>query len=64
MLMVCGLWVVGCGSWQAFCDLEPIYTYEGTYEINSLVVGREVLGVSAIKPPGSSKRGNSTSPKL
>ena len=56
--------VVGCGLWQAFCDLEPIYTYEGTYEINSLVVGREVLGVSAIKPPSSSRQGNSMSPKL
>ncbi|KAF5184635.1 Acyl-coenzyme A oxidase 4, peroxisomal, partial [Thalictrum thalictroides] len=34
---------------KAFCDLEPVYTYEGTYEINSLVTGREVTGVAAFK---------------
>ncbi|PIA32294.1 hypothetical protein AQUCO_04500117v1 [Aquilegia coerulea] len=35
---------------KAFCDLEPIFTYEGTYDINSLVTGREVTGVAAFKP--------------
>lgn len=35
---------------KAFCDLEPIYTYEGTYEVNALVTGREVTGISAIRP--------------
>ena len=35
---------------QAFCDLEPIYTYEGTYEINTLVTGREVTGFASFKP--------------
>ncbi|KAK4744525.1 hypothetical protein SAY87_010837 [Trapa incisa] len=38
---------------KAFCDLEPIYTYEGTYEINSLVTGREVTGYAAFKPAAS-----------
>ncbi|XP_065853956.1 acyl-coenzyme A oxidase 4, peroxisomal isoform X2 [Euphorbia lathyris] len=40
---------------KAFCDLEPIYTYEGTYDINTLVTGREVTGVASFKPAGSSK---------
>jgi acyl-CoA oxidase len=35
---------------KAFCDLEPIYTYEGTYEINTLVTGREVTGFASFKP--------------
>jgi acyl-CoA oxidase len=37
---------------KAFCDLEPIYTYEGTYEINALVTGREITGIASIKPSG------------
>ncbi|KAH7366368.1 hypothetical protein KP509_18G075600 [Ceratopteris richardii] len=36
---------------KAFCDLEPIYTYEGTYEVNSLVTGREVTGLASFKAP-------------
>lgn len=30
-----------------FCDVEILHTYEGTYEINSLIVGRALTGVSA-----------------
>jgi len=30
-------------------DMEGIYTYEGTYEINTLVAGREITGFSAFK---------------
>ncbi|MGY1844571.1 acyl-CoA dehydrogenase family protein [Modestobacter sp. SYSU DS0875] len=30
-----------------FADAEAIYTYEGTYDVNTLVVGRAVTGVSA-----------------
>ncbi|GLT89412.1 hypothetical protein SLE2022_073930 [Rubroshorea leprosula] len=41
---------------KAFCDLEPIYTYEGTYDINSLVTGREITGLSSLRPPALSKR--------
>jgi glutaryl-CoA dehydrogenase len=33
---------------KIFADAEAIYTYEGSYEINTLIVGREVTGVSAI----------------
>ena len=36
---------------KAFCDLEAIYTYEGTYDINMLVAGRESTGVAAFSPP-------------
>lgn len=32
---------------KLFNDVEILYTYEGTYEINSLIVGRAVTGVSA-----------------
>ncbi|GLT92709.1 hypothetical protein SLE2022_105340 [Rubroshorea leprosula] len=41
---------------KAFCDLEPIYTYEGTYDINTLVTGREVTGLASFKPAALSKR--------
>ena len=30
-----------------FCDTEAIYSYEGTNEINSLIVGRHVTGLGA-----------------
>ena len=30
-----------------FVDAESIYTYEGTHEINSLIVGREITVESA-----------------
>ncbi len=33
---------------KIFADAEAIYTYEGSYEINTLIVGRAVTGVSAI----------------
>ncbi|MBO1269789.1 acyl-CoA dehydrogenase family protein [Arthrobacter cavernae] len=33
---------------KIFADAEAIFTYEGSYEINSLIVGRAVTGVSAI----------------
>ncbi|XP_022767761.1 acyl-coenzyme A oxidase 4, peroxisomal isoform X2 [Durio zibethinus] len=41
---------------KAFCDLEPIYTYEGTYDINSLVTGREITGFASFKPAAMSQR--------
>lgn len=34
---------------KQFCDMEAIYTYEGTYEVNVLVAGRGATGISAIK---------------
>eukprot|EP01018_Ginkgo_biloba_P015818 Gb_04916 [translate_table: standard] len=41
---------------KAFCDLEPIYSYEGTYEINALVTGREITGTASFKAPPVSRR--------
>jgi glutaryl-CoA dehydrogenase len=32
-----------------FCDMEAIHTYEGTYQINTLVAGREFTGHKAFK---------------
>ena len=33
---------------KIFSDAEAIYSYEGTYEINSLVTARAITGISAI----------------
>ncbi|MFF2031944.1 acyl-CoA dehydrogenase family protein [Arthrobacter sp. NPDC058192] len=33
---------------KVFADAEAIYSYEGTHEINTLVTGRAITGVSAI----------------
>ena len=33
---------------KIFADAEAIYTYEGSYEINTLIVGRAITGISAI----------------
>lgn len=41
---------------KAFCDLEPIYTYEGTYDINTLVTGREITGIASFKPAALNRR--------
>ncbi|MFJ3958841.1 acyl-CoA dehydrogenase family protein [Arthrobacter sp. NPDC090010] len=40
--------VTGFGAAKVFADAEAIYTYEGSYEVNTLIVGREITGVSAI----------------
>jgi len=42
---------------KAFCDLEPIFTYDGTYDINSLVTGREITGLGSFKPAMLAKSG-------
>lgn len=36
-------------------DAEAIYTYEGTYDINQLVVARHLTGVSAVRPGPSAR---------
>lgn len=33
---------------KIFADAEAIYSYEGTYEVNALVTGRAITGISAI----------------
>jgi len=34
---------------KGLADMEAVYTYEGTYDINTLVCGRELTGISAFK---------------
>ena len=34
---------------KAFNDMEAIFTYEGTYEVNALVAGRQATGIAAFK---------------
>jgi len=34
---------------KAVADIETVYTYEGTYDINSLVCARELTGIPAFK---------------
>lgn len=34
---------------KAHADIEALYTYEGTYDINSLVASRELTGIAAFK---------------
>lgn len=40
--------VTDYGMAKIFADAEAIYSYEGTYEINTLVTGRAITGISAI----------------
>mmetsp|Transcript_10093 Transcript_10093/g.11494 ORF Transcript_10093/g.11494 Transcript_10093/m.11494 type:complete len:416 (-) Transcript_10093:8-1255(-) len=41
--------ILETGVIKPFMDMEAIYTYEGTYDINCLVAGRELTGKAAIK---------------
>ncbi|CAD8071213.1 unnamed protein product [Paramecium sonneborni] len=34
---------------KAMTDAEVVYTYEGSYDINSLIAGREITGLAAFK---------------
>lgn len=36
---------------KALADSEVIYTYEGSYDINMLVAGRELTGIASIRAP-------------
>ncbi|TLM74153.1 acyl-CoA dehydrogenase family protein [Pseudarthrobacter sp. NamB4] len=40
--------VTDFGMGKIFADAEAIYSYEGTHEINTLVTGRAITGISAI----------------
>jgi len=33
---------------KALVDMEVVYTYEGTYDINALVAGRAATGIAAL----------------
>lgn len=47
---------------KTFCDMEAYYTYEGTYEVNALVVGREATKIAAFKAPP--KRSQQSKPNV
>ena len=47
---------------KTFCDMEAYYTYEGTYEVNALVVGREATKLAAFRAP--SKRSQKSKPSV
>ncbi len=32
-------------------NIESVYTYEGTHDIHSLVIGQRVTGIAAFEPP-------------
>ena len=41
---------------KAFGDMEAIYTYEGTYEVNVLVTGRGATGHASFRAPAQRKK--------
>jgi len=41
--------VLDHGLMKPFLDIESLYTYEGTFDINLLVAGRELTGKAAFK---------------
>lgn len=44
---------------KTFCDMEAYYTYEGTYEVNTLVVGRDATKIAAFRaPPKKAQKSN------
>eukprot|EP01027_Heterolobosea_sp_BB2_P003222 GEZU01004885.1.p1 GENE.GEZU01004885.1~~GEZU01004885.1.p1 ORF type:complete len:446 (+),score=116.90 GEZU01004885.1:105-1442(+) len=53
--------VTDFGVARHFADMEGVYTYEGAYEINALVTGREVTGISAFKSGGNGDASSSSS---
>ena len=52
------------GIASKFCDMESTYTYEGSYDVCTLVAGRALTGVSAIRSGESEKRHLSRRSKL
>jgi len=34
-------------------NLESVYTYEGTHDIHTLILGRDITGLDAFAPRGS-----------
>lgn len=44
------------GMMKHLLDMEVVYTYEGTYDINMLVAARTITGVPAIKPAFTLKK--------
>ena len=45
---------------KSLMDMEAMHTYEGTYEVNTLVSGRELTGgLAAVRPAGKPKKAKS-----
>ena len=40
-------WLVYAGRTISFADAEALYSYEGTYQMQNLIVGKAVTGLSA-----------------
>src|SRR5262249_38316779 len=43
--------VLDYGVARHLCDMEAIYTYEGTDAVQALILGREVTGFNEFMPP-------------
>ena len=39
------------GVARAFADIEGVHSFEGTAEVNALIAGRELTGISTFAPP-------------
>ena len=37
-------------------DMEVVYTYEGTYDLNMLLVGKDITGIYALIPSFTMKK--------
>ena len=35
--------------WRHMADLESVYTYEGTHDIHTLILGEAITGISAFR---------------
>jgi glutaryl-CoA dehydrogenase len=35
------------GIMRHMCNLESVYTYEGTHEVHTLILGKDITGLSA-----------------
>jgi glutaryl-CoA dehydrogenase len=40
-------------SMRHMANLESVYTYEGTHDVHTLIVGQDITGISAISPPAA-----------
>lgn len=48
--------VLDYGIASKFCDIEGVHTYEGTYDICTLVCGRALTGTPAIRSAASTAK--------
>jgi len=48
--------LVEYGSMRHMANLESVYTYEGTHDMHTLIVGEDITGLDAISSPLSNRR--------